>query len=201
MKWEESKMGAEALNLHEDIKLYTYEDYTKLKLKDGERFELIDGVLYAMAAPNVPHQRISRNLVRLFGNLLEGKPCEVFHAPFDVCLNAKGDKDKDVFQPDLFVVCDKKKLEDGKRCNGAPDLVIEILSPTSSSRDYVLKLNKYRMAGVREYWIVDPEKKVVQKMVLQNKQYIIKAYLEEDVIPVKVLSNYEIELKKVFAEE
>ena len=127
---------------------YTYLDY--YSWDDGERWELIDGVAYAMSpAPAPKHQTISRELLVQIANFLKGKPYEVFHAPFDVRLNADSDDDT-VMQPDIFVVCDKSKIDD-KGCNGAPDMIIEILSPSTAKRDIVLKFNAYLQAGVREY--------------------------------------------------
>ena len=123
-----------------------------------ELWELIDGVPYAMTTPSTEHQRISGNLFSLFHAFFSGKPCEVFHAPLGVFL-PKGketlEETRNVVIPDLFVICDEKKLEP-RGCRGAPDLIVEILSPSSGSRDQLLKLNLYEKNGVEEYWIVDP---------------------------------------------
>jgi segregation and condensation protein B len=132
---------------------YTYADY--LTWDDKVRYELIDGMPYMMASPSQKHQEISGELFRQLGNFLLGKPCKPFHAPFDVRLNANKSDDT-VVQPDLLVVCDHSKL-DGKSVNGAPDFIIEILSPSTMSYDLIIKLNKYMRSGVREYWVVDPE--------------------------------------------
>ncbi len=147
--------------LREDIregKNYTYADYCAWS--DDERWELIDGVAYAMSpGPTTLHQSILGELFAQIHNFLIGHSCKVIPAPFDVRLNADKD-DNTVVQPDISVVCDRSKLNE-KGCKGAPDLVIEILSPASSSRDKVLKFNKYLEAGVREYWLVDPSDKTV----------------------------------------
>ena len=178
---------------------YTYADYAKWP-DDGKRYELIDGLDYEMlAAPATAHQRVSSNLHGQLWQFLKGKPCEVFHAPFDVCLFAKGDKDHTVVQPDILVVCDSAKL-DGKRCNGAPDMVIEITSTSTASRDRVLKFNQYLKAGVREYWIVDPDNKTVSVHILKDGEYLARAYAETDTVPVHVLEDCTISLPDVFVE-
>ena len=178
--------------------IYTYADYATWG--DDVRCELIDGVVYMMApGASQSHQSASGELFRQFANFLFGKPCKVFHPPFDVCLNADGDDDKTVVQPDLFVVCDRSKL-DGKRCNGAPDLVIEILSPSSASRDTLLKFNKYMQAGVREYWIVDTEDKIVRVCLLRDGKYEFTDFIEPDTIQVSILEGCQIELKRVFTD-
>ena len=174
--------------------LYTYDDYCKWD--NADRCELIDGEIYGMSpAPIRRHQRISRELTLQLATFLKGKPCEVYAAPFDVCLN-----NNTVVQPDLVVICDKSKLDD-KGCVGAPDLVIEILSQSSASRDRVLKFNQYLQAKVREYWIVDPDSKTVTVNILDNNtKYYSAAYAETDKAPVYVLDGCIIDLADVFAE-
>ena len=179
-----------------EYRRYTYDDYCSWD--DDKRWELIDGMPYAMSAPSQAHQEILSQLNRSIGNFLVGKPCKVLPAPFDVRLNADT-RDDTVVQPDLLVVCDKDKL-DGKSCVGAPDLVIEILSPSTSMRDRVLKFRRYLHAGVREYWIVEPDSKAVTVHILANGEYITRAYGEEDAVPVHVLDGCIIELTEIFAE-
>ena len=178
-------------------KRYTYADY--VTWPDDARYELIDGEAYMMAGAGTAHQRASGDLHRQFSSFLYGKSCEVFHAPFDVRLNAAGDKDETVVQPDLLVVCDKTKI-DAKGCNGAPDMVIEILSSSTASHDTVVKFNKYLQAGVREYWIVNPEIKAVSVHVLENGRYVTSAYNETDTVPVHILDGCQINMRDVFAE-
>ena len=174
---------------------YTYTDYCTWD--DGERWELIDGVPYAMSpAPSRIHQEISGNLYGQFFNFLRNKPCKVYSAPFDVRINADAEDDT-VVQPDLLVVCDHSKLDE-KGGKGAPDLVIEILSPSSARHDKFLKFNCYQRAGVREYWMVDPDTKTVQVCILENGKYIASVY--DDSIPVEALPGCTIDLKDVFAE-
>jgi len=182
--------------LTEKYQRYTYADYCTWD--DGERWELIDGIPYSMSpAPSPAHQTLSSRIhYQLFG-YLKDKSCKVFAAPFDVRLNAAGDDDSDVVQPDLVVICDRSKI-DSKGCNGAPDLVIEILSPSTVKQDKLLKFNMYQRAGVREYWIVDPDSRMVQAHILENGRYYIKSYAETDTIPVYVLDGCEISLPDVF---
>lgn len=132
--------------------LYTVEDI--YNLPDGERAELIDGQIFYMAPPSVTHQRISMYLSSCISRYIEEHNgiCEVFAAPFAVFLS---DDNRTYVEPDISVICDPDKLDD-RGCQGAPDWVIEIVSPGSKRMDYVTKLFKYQTAGVREYWIVDP---------------------------------------------
>ena len=138
-------------------KIYTVEDI--YNLPDGQRAELIDGNLYNMAPPTRQHQQIILYLARKISDYIDEKKgsCEVDLAPFAVFLN--GD-DRNYVEPDISVICDKNKLTD-KGCNGAPDWIIEVVSPGSQRMDCMMKLFKYRTAGVKEYWIVDPLKKLV----------------------------------------
>lgn len=133
---------------------YTLEDI--YALPDGQRAELIDGTMYMMAPPKRIHQKIVVELTSTINSYIKrkGGDCEIYPAPFAVFLNAD---DKNYVEPDISVICDKTKLTDDG-CNGAPDWVIEVVSPSSRRMDYILKLFKYRSAGVREYWIVDPDK-------------------------------------------
>ena len=128
-------------------------------LPDGERAELIDGQIYSMAPPNTRHQRILNYInteINMYIRKNNGE-CEVFPAPFAVFLN---DDNMNYVEPDISVICDKNKISD-KGCQGAPDWVIEIISPSSRAMDYFTKLFKYQKSGVREYWIVDPIKQRV----------------------------------------
>ena len=138
-------------------KIYTVEDI--YALPDGQRAELIDGQIYDMAPPTTIHQRIVHLLAWHIENYIHGKKgtCKVFPAPFAVFLN---NDNRNYVEPDISVICDTNKIDD-RGCNGAPDWVIEITSPSNPHIDYGIKLFKYRTAGVREYWIVNPKKKTV----------------------------------------
>jgi Uma2 family endonuclease len=144
------------------IELYTYQDYCRWP--EDERWELIHGQAYLMSpAPSLSHQTISGDLVRQIANYLLDKPCRVFHAPFDVRLPQGGETDEQittVVQPDIVMVCDERKL-DKRGCRGAPDWIIEILSPATAARDQIQKLALYEQQGVKEYWIVHPGDRIV----------------------------------------
>ena len=174
---------------------YTYADYCTWD--DGTRWELIDGIPYAMAAPSTAHQRICGRLYRKLSNYLQGKSCEAFFAPFDVRLNADAEDDT-VVQPDLVVICDQSKI-DAKGCVGAPDMVIEILSPSTTKDNSHIKFQKYLKASVREYWVVDPESKTATVYVLESGKQSIMCYSDTEVAPVYVLEGFAIELSDVFA--
>ena len=182
----------EALKLEDR---YTYSDYCKWD--DSERLELIDGVPYAMSpAPSWRHQDVSVGFIYQLRSFLAGKPCKVFAAPFDVRLNADAGDDT-VVQPDIVVICDRSKIT-GTGCVGAPDMAIEILSPSTESRDTLVKFKLYMNAGVREYWIVDPDKKTVAAHVLDSGRFYVSHYSETDTAPVHVLEGCDINLSEVF---
>lgn len=128
-------------------------------LPEDKRVEVFDGVVYDRSSPSQIHQTLSMELSNIIYNYVKNKKgsCQVFSAPFDVKLS---DKPLTIVQPDIMVICDKDKL-DGKRCNGAPDFIIEIVSPNNPADDYIRKLYYYKNAGVREYWIVDSRRKTV----------------------------------------
>ena len=179
-------------------KFYTYADYATWDTKD--RYELIAGEPYMIASPSNTHQRILGELHRQIANFLVKKTCTIRIAPFDVRLSAEGDNDRDVVQPDIVVVCDRSKLDE-KGLNGAPDMVIEIVSPSTESHDRVRKFNKYLQAGIREYWVISPDSKTVTVFILQNGTYIAQGYGETDTVPVHVLEGCEISLPDVFTED
>ena len=148
---------------------YTSEDYWNLP--EGERAELIDGKFYDMAPPSRIHQKLVFTISRIIGNYIADHhgSCEVYPAPFAVNLDAD---DRDWVEPDISVICDPNKLTD-RGCSGAPDLIFEIVSPSSRKLDYGIKNGIYSQSGVREYWIVDP-----------IKERVTVYYYEEDVAPV-----------------
>jgi Uma2 family endonuclease len=182
-------------------KKYTYADY--LNWSFDETIELIKGVIYKIApAPSLNHQRTSTRLIGLFFNYLKNKPCNLFHAPFDVRLPIKNNELSDeqiitVVQPDICVVCDEAKLEE-RGCLGAPDLIIEILSPGNSKKELQNKFEVYQESGVREYWIVQPVDKYVTIYSLnENGEYIgSKPYTEK--FKSVIFPDLEIDLETVF---
>ncbi len=182
---------------------YTFADC--LTWDEKERIEIINGEAFLMAPPTRVHQKISGEIFRQLANFLEGKKCEVYPAPFAVRLfEQTGDAPEDVdtmVEPDITVVCDSNKL-DKYGCKGAPDLVIEVLSPSTLRHDRLTKLNLYQRAGVREYWIVDPENRSVQVLTLTNGLLLPQdEYGSEDVARVNGLDGCFIDLGKVFPEQ
>jgi len=190
------------MSMPNEKRKHTYGDY--LTWPEDERWEIIDGVPYMMTAPSWQHQGISMELSLQFGNYLRDKPCRVFAAPFDLCVPEFDESDEDisnlVAQPDLVVVCDEGKLRKSGYF-GVPTLVIEIASPSTSKKDRLLKFNKYEKAGVKEYWIVEPDGKIVSVFTLQeNKRYgRPEVYSDQDKIKVSVFPDLEIDLGTVFA--
>jgi Uma2 family endonuclease len=180
--------------------LFTYADYKEWELAPRERYELIYGEAYAMSAPNTYHQSILTELARQIANFLFGKPCKVFPAPFDVRLFYEEDESDDtVVQPDISIICDEKKR--GKEgCRGAPDFIAEILSPSNTAIEMQRKYELYREAGVREYWVLDPENKTLTTYNFSGKKSLFNTYKENDNVKISIFSDLEIELKPVFAE-
>ena len=181
---------------------YTFAD--ALTWGENERIEIIDGEAFMMAPPSRIHQKVSVAITSQLYNFREGKKCEVYPAPFGVRLfEEDGDSPDDVdtmVEPDISVVCDKSKL-DKHGCKGAPDLVIEILSPSTLRHDRFVKLGLYQRAEVREYWIVEPETQTVQVYTLENGILQPSAfYGPSDVAKVNVLEGCFIDLGKVFTE-
>ena len=155
-----------------DTRSHNYGEY--LTWPEDRRYELIDGVAYAMSpAPNRSHQQFVLHIARQISDALDGTPCEVNIAPFDVRLPDTGEADEDiqtVVQPDILVVCDQMKLDE-RGCRGAPDWVIEILSPSSAAHDQINKLAIYERHGVKEYWIVHPTDRIVGVYRLEGVHY------------------------------
>jgi Uma2 family endonuclease len=152
--------------------VFTYADY--YRWPEDERWELIDGEAYAMAAPSRAHQTVVGELFRQIANYLIGKPCQPFIAPFDVRLPNREEADDEVttvVQPDISVICDPDKLDD-RGCRGAPDWVIEVLSPSTAAKDQIEKLAVYERVGVREVWLVHPTDHVLSIYTQgENRRY------------------------------
>lgn len=184
----------EESEVKEAARLYTYEDY--LSSDEDIRYELIDGVIHMLATPARVHQGISGEIHVQLYNFLRGKPCKVYYAPFTVRLSV-GEGADTVLEPDLVVICDMSKLDD-RGCKGPPDLVVEILSPSTSKKDMTIKFYKYLQAGVKEYWIVYPDNKTVAVHILKDGKYYANTYSDEDTIPVHVLEGCKVYLPDVF---
>ena len=185
--------GCVTMPLLQQNKEYTIDDI--YALPDGQRAELIDGQMYMMAPPTRMHQRITLELSTVINNYIKDKggPCEVDIAPFAVFLNAD---DKNYVEPDISVICNPGKLTD-KGCTGAPDWIIEIVSPGSRRTDYYTKLFKYRTAGVREYWIVDPEKNRI--MVYSFESDDIAEYTFSEAVKTGIYDDLEIDFSLIDA--
>lgn len=182
---------------------YTYSDY--LKWPTEERWELIDGVPYLMSpAPSVGHQSILMEISRQLATYLLNKNCRVFPAPFDVKLPVADEKDEDiqtVVQPDVVVICDKSKL-DQRAYRGAPALVVEILSPSTTKKDLGEKYDLYERSGVKEYWVVFPLDQVLDVYLLdeEGKYQKHSTYEKDDVVKPSIFEDLEIDLSLVFRE-
>ncbi len=204
-----NKEAAKFNNPTQYRKYFTYEDYENFS--KGIHVELIDGVpypwngskpVYDLADPiymegaSQRHQEVSGELFVQFHTFLRGKPCKVFHAPFDMRLSPEK-KRGNILEPDILVVCDKDKFN-GKYCLGAPDLVIEIISPSTENKDTGIKLCKYTNAGVREIWIIEPEDKVVAVYVREGERHYVQHYINPKEIPVTVLEGLVINFEGVW---
>ena len=180
---------------------YTYADYLKFEFE--EMVELIKGKIFRMSpAPRVFHQKVSTRIFGEFYNFFSNNHCQLFHAPTDVVLpipNKKKESATTVVQPDIVVVCDQSKVEE--LCIfGAPDLIVEILSPHTRKKDLQDKYEVYEEAGVREYWIVMPEERLLEVFVLENAKYRrIQTYTDTDMVPCTIFPGLEVDLNEVFA--
>jgi len=183
---------------------FTYKDYLSWT-NEKERWELIDGIAYDMSpTPTRWHQDITGSLFAFLKNYLKGKDCKVYIAPFDVRLPGGFKADSDVntvVQPDISVFCDETKLDD-RGANGAPDLIIEILSPSTASKDLKEKFFLYEKVGVKEYWIVDPSNKTLTAFILGGKGRYARGvvYAGEDVLKTPLFEGLKIRMEEVFAE-
>lgn len=181
-------------------KEYTYADYLLWQFQD--RVELIKGKVFRMSpAPNLRHQTIATELTRQFANYFLHKPCQVFASPFDVRMPRTSKKNKPdiVIQPDLCVVCDPEKLDE-QGCNGAPDFIIEVLSPGNTKREMKEKFEVYEEAGVKEYWLVNPTDKVVLIYVLNDAGKFIglQPATEDDILHPTIFPGIKLNLFELF---
>ena len=175
-------------------KRYTYADY--LQWPDDTRYELIDGEVFRLApTPLIEHQEVAGEVYCQLRNQLDGKPCRPYIAPVDVRLPRKEETDDaidTVVQPDVLVVCDPSKI-DRRGVRGAPDWLLEVLSPSTAAHDQIAKRRTYERAGVREYWLVHPSDRTLTVYVLENGQYgRPEIYELKDATPVGVLPGVSI---------
>jgi Uma2 family endonuclease len=183
-------------------RLYTYADYFSWKL--DERLELIKGKIFKMSpAPSNLHQGVSFELTFIFAKFFENKKCTIRNAPFDVRLknHQKSTSDKEittVVQPDICVICDPAKLDD-RGCIGAPDLIVEILSPGNSKKEMNIKFSLYEENGVKEYWIVEPLQKSILVYTLQNDKYIgLKPFTEDEQMKSVLFPDLVFDVAEIF---
>ena len=170
---------------------YTIEDI--YNLPEGTRAELIDGQIYYMAPPSKMHQEILGALYRKIADYIDAKKgdCKIYFAPFAVFLNKD---DINYVEPDISVICDPSKLDD-KGCHGAPDWIIEIVSPGNPEHDYITKLGKYKAAGVREYWIVDPRKESITVYFFEGDVWA-EHYRFSDAVPANIYDDLTIDFSQ-----
>lgn len=182
-------------------KTYTYADYLMWQFE--ERLELIKGHIFKMSpAPRRIHQKASAIVFNKLFNFLDGKQCDVYSAPFDVRLPRKSKDDKEiitVLQPDICVICDLNKLDD-RGCIGAPDIVVEILSPGNNRKELQNKYEVYEESGVKEYWIIHPDEKTFMKYTLSDGGLYQPSRLLTfgDIVVTPVLPGFEMKLDDVF---
>lgn len=176
---------------------YTYADYLLWKLK--ERVELFKGKIFTMSpAPRVNHQRVSMNLSGILFSYFEGQKCQLFSAPFDVRLPDKKGGVGSVVQPDICIICDPEKLDE-RSCIGAPDLIIEILSPGNSKKELKNKFELYQEAGVLEYWVVHPTEKCIFVYILENERFMHREVVFDDEELVSTtFPEVKIDAKRIF---
>lgn len=175
---------------YQSARRITYEEYMELVNSSDQRYELIDGTVYLLASPGYRHQTAVGEIAAVFHNFFKGKPCRSLGAPFEVRLHGyatKFEEDPNVVQPDVLVICDQDKILDNKY-HGVPTLVVEVLSPYTRGKDLAIKLNLYLKSGVKEYWVVDPEKETV---VLYN-------FTPEDVVDLKTFQAGDTVASQVF---
>lgn len=172
-------------------RIYTIEDI--YALPEGERAELIDGQIYYMAPPSRKHQKIAGALFNAISNYINAKKgsCEAYMAPFAVYLDETSNT---YVEPDISVICDSNKLDD-KGCKGAPDWIIEVVSPGSRKTDYYTKLFKYSNAGVREYWLVDPDKNRILVYNFENEDTV--EYSFEDSVEAGIYEDFSIDFSQL----
>jgi Uma2 family endonuclease len=174
-------------------------EYYIIRENSEDLLEYIDGMVYMSPSPSTAHQRISRKLLIQLDHFLSVKPCEVFHAPFDIELKTDNSEEAKIVIPDLSVICDKSGFTE-LRYIGVPTLIVEILSPSNQAHDLITKLNLYMNVGVKEYWIVNPMLHSVTVYSLNGEglyeQYDIKT--EDGIISSDILQGFSVNLKEIF---
>jgi len=179
---------------------YSYADY--LSWGDEKRYEIIDGEIYDMTAPSILHQSISMELGRQLANFFIDRPCRVFTAPVDVTLDKKAKTNDEIFtvvQPDIMVVCDEKKIEE--QCIvGAPDLIIEIISPSTAAKDNITKKALYEKAGVKEFWLVSSTDRLIRVCRLEKDGRFGRDEVYDETAQIKIaqFEGLSIDCRRIF---
>jgi len=190
---------------YKTTKRISYEEYMALVESSDQRYELIDGEVFLLASPSYNHQIVVNEIAWHFHNYFKGKPCRSLTSPFDVRLfgyASKFEEDPNVVQPDVMVICDEDKVNEDNKYEGVPSLVVEVLSPSTKSKDIVLKLHLYMKSGVREYWMADPDNKKISQYFFSHKREVEEVwdFKEGDTIKSVLFEGLEIPLKDLFSE-
>jgi len=197
--------------IHEEAKEYnktrriSYEEYMSIVNSSEQRYELIDGEIYLMASPSYNHQIVINEISWHLNNFFRGKDCRSLTAPLDVKLSGyalKFEEDPNVVQPDLLVICDEENVNEDNKYEGVPSLIIEVLSPSTKSKDMITKLNLYMKSGVAEYWIIDLDKRKITQYSFTKERKLenITEYTEEDTVEANNFTGLKISLEDIFSE-
>ena len=179
----------------------TYEEFCILTENSELRYELIDGEVYLLASPNFKHQVAVTEIVSSFCNWFKGKKCRPLTSPFDVTLY-KSKENINVVQPDIIVVCDADKIDGKGKYKGIPTIVVEVLSPSTRTKDMNKKFELFRMTGVREYWMVDVDRKTIYVYLFEkNSVFDYKVFTNVDIAESNAFDGLKVSLQKVFSED
>ena len=196
---EDSMVGEQATGYNYGGKKATYEEFLELTKDNEDRYEYIDGEIYLLSSPQTVHQVVLTELFGIFYNWFQGKKCKPMLAPYDITLK-RHPEDKNVVQPDIMVICDlEEKLNDNDYYMGVPALVVEIISKSTRSKDFVKKLDLYMYCGIKEYWIVNPISREVFIFALSDGNITDnKAYKLKDTAESFIFEGLAVELEKIF---
>lgn len=189
-----------ALDFQYGGKKVSYSEFMEIYENTEARMEFINGEIILLSSPSTFHQDISGNLHIIFRNFLKDKPCKVFYAPFDVHFHKQNIAEPDVMQPDLLIACDlEDNVTEKGRYMGTPSLVVEILSPSTRSRDMVDKLNTYMLSGVKEFWIVDQENQSVMVYGFKNLQIdAFTIFRKEEILKSYYFEEFQVSITEIF---
>lgn len=181
----------------------SYEEYLELVNSSDQRYELIDGEVYLLASPNFRHQEIVLEIYSHFRQHLAGKSCKALTAPLDIELfgwATKFSEDPNVVQPDVMIICDLEKINKNGKYEGVPALLVEVLSPSTKGRDLVIKLNLYMRSGIREYWVVDPDKNTITQYSFSEERepVFIDTFRQHEILQSTVFPEMTLKLASLF---